>query len=93
MWSGLSECVDRLKKWQELQVAKAEMSKKVTRKKLDSHRVRLDSTDMLTNLRHNTIDQYKGDSSHLLQIKYSLVIQCRASSGVCGSSENGERGA
>ncbi|KAL6726223.1 hypothetical protein Aduo_008215 [Ancylostoma duodenale] len=38
MWSGLSECVDRLKKWQELQVAKAEMSKKVTRKKLDSHR-------------------------------------------------------
>ncbi|RCN23643.1 hypothetical protein ANCCAN_30670 [Ancylostoma caninum] len=38
MWSGMSECVDRLKKWQELQVAEAEMSKKVTRKKLDSHR-------------------------------------------------------
>ncbi|CAJ0605453.1 unnamed protein product [Cylicocyclus nassatus] len=37
MFSGLSECVDRLKKWQELQVAEAEMSKKATRNK-NSHR-------------------------------------------------------
>ncbi|ETN78243.1 kinesin motor domain protein [Necator americanus] len=38
MWNGLSECMDRLKKWQDLQAAEAEMSKKVTRKKLDSNR-------------------------------------------------------